>query len=79
MSWQAALARALRDLRREENRIVRELQNAKTRLTRLTAIVGGGAASGRQPTTRNLSAKGRAAIVRAAKKRWVRYRAERRA
>jgi hypothetical protein len=79
MSWQAALARALRDLRREENRIVRELQGVKTRLTRLTALVGGGAPSSRRPTTRKLSAEGRAAIVSAAKKRWARYRAERRA
>lgn len=63
MSWQSALARAQRDLRREENRIALELERVRSNITRLTALSGGDAARGGKATTRKLSPEGRAAII----------------
>lgn len=75
MSWQKSVARALRDLKAEEARLANELQQLRQRIASLggTAAKGGAKPSGKK---RNLSPAARAAISRAAKKRWAKYRAE---
>ena len=72
MSWQASLSKVLSALRKEEQRIERELSSLRTRIANL----GGGSGRGRRkaPGKRKMTAKGRAAISRAAKKRWAAYR-----
>lgn len=77
MTWQASLARALRDLRGEEARLARELGDLRSRIASLSGVRGGGGA-GPKPKgkRRKLSPAARAAISRAAKKRWAKYRAE---
>ena len=77
MKWQASLARVVRELRVEETRLERELADVRQRIAALSGVVGGkgAAGTGRKPR-RKLSAKARAAISRAAKKRWAKYRAD---
>jgi len=78
MTWQASLARALRDLKGEETRLARELGDLRSRIASLSGVRGGGGAAGPKPMgkRRKLSPAARAAISRAAKKRWAKYRAE---
>jgi len=78
MTWQASVARALRDLRSEEARLARELGDLRTRIASLGGVRGGGGASAAKPKgkRRKLSPAARAAISRAAKKRWAKYRAD---
>jgi hypothetical protein len=74
MSWQTSVARALRDLKVEETRLAGELDQLRQRIASLGGVAGGGAkAKGKR---RMLSPAARAAISRAAKKRWAKYRAD---
>jgi Arc/MetJ-type ribon-helix-helix transcriptional regulator len=74
MSWQKSVAKALRDLKAEETRLTGELAALRRQIASLGGVAGSaGAGRGRR---RKLSATARAAISRAAKKRWAKYRAE---
>jgi len=76
MSWQASLNAAIRNLRAEEQTLERDLNRVRDAIQALGGVSRGGkrpAAKGRQ---RQLSPKGRAAISRAARKRWAKWRAE---
>ena len=73
MSWQASLNKAIGDLRKEEQRLERELDALRKSIGSLSGATrskGTRKAAG----TRKMSAKGRAAISRAAKKRWAAWR-----
>jgi cell division septum initiation protein DivIVA len=80
MSWQSSVARALRDLKAEEARLAGELDELRQRIASLGGIAssssssssGGAKTKGKR---RTLSPAARAAISRAAKKRWAKYRA----
>jgi hypothetical protein len=81
MSWQKSVARALRDLRAVEARLAAELTDLRHRIASLGGVAssGGGGGGGGAKTKgkrRKLSPAARAAISRAAKKRWAKYRAE---
>lgn len=76
MNWQKSLARVVKALRIEEARLERELATVKHRIAGVTGVVGGAAAAKGPKKRRNMSAAARAAISRAAKKRWAKYRAE---
>ena len=73
MSWQKSVARALRDLKAEEARLTKELEQLRKRIASLGGAASGGGKGGKK---RQLSPAARAAISRAAKKRWAKYRAE---
>jgi hypothetical protein len=77
MSWQTSLNSALGDLRKEEQRLERELDLVRERLRHLSGLAEL-RANRRAPAKRRLSERGRNAISRAAKKRWAKYRAEKR-
>jgi hypothetical protein len=73
MTWRASLNKAVGALRKEEQRLERELEALRGRIASLSGAArskGTRVAAG----TRKLSAKGRAAIARAAKNRWAAYR-----
>jgi hypothetical protein len=81
MSWQQSLRAAIRSLRREEQSILKDLGAVRDRIAELQALSrtggpGGRAGRGATRGARRLSAKGRAAISRAAKRRWAEYRAK---
>jgi hypothetical protein len=78
MVWQRAVGAVIRGLRKEEQRLAKELARVQERIAALISV---GARPSR-PTTakrpRKLSPEGRAAIARAARKRWAQYRARQR-
>lgn len=76
MSWQKSVARATAALRHEEMRLARELALVRQRLDALGGVSTRG--SGAPRKRRNMSEAARAAISRAAKRRWAKYRAEKR-
>jgi hypothetical protein len=81
MSWQQSLRAAIRSLHREEQSILKDLSAVRDRIAELQSLSktggpGGRAGRGAMRRTRRLSAKGRAAISRAAKRRWAEYRAK---
>jgi hypothetical protein len=71
MSWQASLSKAVGALKKEERRLERELESLRARIRSLSGAGGG---TRKAPGTRRMSAKGRLAISRAAKKRWAAWR-----
>jgi hypothetical protein len=73
MSWQSSLNKVVGELRKEEQRLERELQILRGRIGSLSGF-GGKRGARKAPGTRRMSAKGRAAISRAAKKRWAAWR-----
>jgi len=77
MSWQASLNAAIRNLKTEEQNLQRDLTRVRQAISALGGV-GRGAAkrAGRGPGRRRLSAKGRQAIARAARKRWAKWRAQ---
>jgi hypothetical protein len=80
MSWQQSLRAAIRSLRREEQSILKNLDSVRDRIAELQSLSRGGGARGRggrrrAAGARRLSPAGRAAISRAAKRRWAQYRA----
>ena len=76
MSWKSAINRAVKELKMEEARIARELSAIRDRIQGLGGIAGGRTSVAKTVGRRKVSAKGRAAIARAAKKRWAKWRAE---
>ena len=76
MSWKSAINRAVKELKTEEARIARELSAIRDRIQGLGGIAGGRASVAKTGSRRKMSPKGRAAIARAAKKRWAKWRAE---
>lgn len=79
MSWQRSIQTAVRALKVEESALEKQLATLQSKISELEAMARQGAvrAAGRRPgRKRKLSAEGREAISRAAKKRWERYRAE---
>lgn len=78
MSWQQSIHEAVRALKKEEQSLQRQLDSVQSKITELESI-GRGAKGGvarKKATGRRLSQAGRAAISKAAKKRWAKYRAE---
>jgi hypothetical protein len=73
MSWQTILARAVAALRQEESELARDLAAIRERIAGLAGAAGGGRKPRRK---RTLSAKARAAISRAQRKRWAAFRAK---
>ena len=73
MSWQASLNKAIGDLRKEEQRLERELGILRQKLGSLSGATRS-KGTRKAPGARKMSAKGRAAISRAAKKRWAAWR-----
>jgi hypothetical protein len=78
MTWQASLNTAIRNLRSEEQELERNLTRVREAIRALGGLNRAG--SKRAPaaggTRRKLSPKGRAAIARAARKRWAKWRAQ---
>ena len=82
MTWQRSIQAAVRALRRAEQDLKRELAAVQTKIAELddlarqksSASVNRRRAAGKQ----RLSPQGRAAISRAAKARWAKYRADKR-
>ncbi len=80
MSWQRSIQAAVRALRRDEQSLKRDLAAVQKKIGELNELSRGEAA---RPTARGaqkprLSPQGRAAISRAAKARWAKYRADKR-
>jgi len=73
MTWQASLNKAIGALRKEEQRLERELGSLRQRIGRLSGTTRS-KGTRKAPGKRKMSAKGRAAISRAAKKCWAAYR-----
>jgi hypothetical protein len=77
MKWQSAITRALRDLKVEEARAAKELDAIRQRIAGLSKLGGSGAGGGAGKTVKRvLSPAAREAIASAARKRWAKYRAE---
>jgi hypothetical protein len=81
MSWQQSLRAAIRSLQREEQSILKNLDSVRERISELQSLskargAQGRIARGRPRKARRLSPAGRAAISRAAKRRWAEYRAK---
>lgn len=79
MAWQASLNAAIRNLRAEEQSLERDLNRVRAAIQALGGVGRGGkraAATGGTGRRRQLSAAGREAIARAARKRWAKWRSE---
>jgi hypothetical protein len=76
MGWQTSVARALRDLKAEESRLAGELGQLRQRIASLGGVASSGGGAKTKGKRRQLSPAARAAISRAAKKRWAKYRAD---
>lgn len=82
MSWQRSIQAAVRALKKEEASLEKQLEAVRSRIEELDEMSRSQNGSGRAKQSggsRRLSAQGRAAISKAAKKRWARYRADKRA
>lgn len=80
MTWQRSIQAAVRALKKEEASLEKQLEGVRRRIDELDEMNrGGNGASSRPASARRLSPAGRAAISKAAKKRWARYRADKRA
>jgi hypothetical protein len=79
MALSSIMASAIRSLRIEEARIARELDAIRDQIRALSGVAGGRGRGkrgpGRPPGSKGkMSAAGRAAISRAAKRRWAAWR-----
>jgi len=77
MSWQRSLQAAVRDLKKEEQSLVRRLDHVRGRIAELTGVSKGKRGGTGRSRTNRLSAAGRRAISLAAKRRWAKYRKKR--
>ena len=79
MTWQRSLQSAVKALKKEETALQKQLDLVQTKIAELHEMSRSNSGT---PTakskTRRLSPAGRAAISKAAKKRWARYRADQR-
>lgn len=77
MSWQQSIQVAVKALRQEETTLRKQLDTVVSKIRELEDIGRGAGSAGlrKRAGSRRLSAAGRAAISRAAKKRWAQYRA----
>ena len=78
MAWRRSIQAAVRELRRQEANLQRQLSEVEAKIKDLEALSNDpdalqSAVRVRSPT-RRLSPEGKAAISRAAKKRWAQYR-----
>ena len=80
MSWQRSIQAAIRSLRREETSLNKKVAEVHQKIAELETLArsGGPGQTRRKADSRRLSQKGRAAISKAAKKRWAAYRREKR-
>ena len=79
MSWQQSIQAAVRALKQEEQALQRQLESVQAKINELDGIGKASKSGGaRKKSSRRLSQAGRAAISKAAKKRWAKYRAEKR-
>jgi len=80
MSWQQSIQAAVRSLKQEEQTLQKQLDTIQAKISELEDISSGGRASAgaRKKATRRLSRAGRDAISKAAKKRWAKYRQQKR-
>ncbi len=81
MTWQRSVQAAVRSLKREEATLHKKLEVVRGKIAELSEVsrTSGATGAGRKKTSRRLSPQGRAAISKAAKKRWSKYRTEKRA
>jgi hypothetical protein len=81
MTWQRSVQAAVRSLKREEAALEKKLEVIRAKIADLSEVSrsNGATAASRKKASRRLSPQGRAAISKAAKKRWAKYRAEKRA
>ncbi len=82
MSWRRSLHAAVRSLKTDEASLSKELSQVQRKIRDLEGLSraeGSNGRAARKTSSRRLSAKGRAAISRAAKKRWAEYRRDQRA
>jgi len=77
MPWQHSIQAAVKALRKEETQLERQLAQVQHKIKELGDLARSGGVSGAKSGSRRLSAKGRAAISKAAKKRWAKYRSDR--
>ncbi len=68
MSWKTQLARAISQLRVRERKLRAEIDDRRAKIEALGGVLRG------KRRRRQVSEKGRAAMSRAAKKRWREYR-----
>lgn len=81
MSWQRSIEAAVRALKKEEAALSKELGVVREKIDELESLSKTGPARARRKAagnSRRLSSKGRAAISKAAKKRWAEYRRQKR-
>jgi hypothetical protein len=79
MSWQVSLNAAIKNLRAEEQTLERDLKRVRDAISALGGLGRGAKTSAGTGRRRQLSAKGRAAISRAARKRWAKWRTQQKA
>jgi hypothetical protein len=79
MTWQRSIQAAVRALKKEESALEKQLDGVRLKIEELDDMSRTrGAASSKAAASRRLSPAGRAAISKAAKRRWARYRADQR-
>jgi hypothetical protein len=77
MSWQTSLNTAIKNLRAEEQNLEKNLTRVREAISALGGLSRGGAKRGAPAGgRRRLSAAGRVAIAKAARKRWAKWRAQ---
>ncbi len=76
MTWQRSVQAAIRALKRKESSLEKQLDQVRAKIDELQGVARsqGGHAARAKSGSRRLSPQGRAAISRAAKKRWAEYR-----
>ena len=78
MSWQTSLNAAIKNLRAEEQNLEKNLTRVREAISALGGLSRGGVKRGAPAGggRRRLSAAGREAIAKAARKRWAKWRAQ---
>jgi hypothetical protein len=81
MTWQTSVQAAVRSLRKEEAALQKKLEVVRAKIADLSEVsrTTGAAGPSKKKASRRLSPQGRAAISKAAKKRWAKYRTAERA
>lgn len=80
MTWQRSIQAAVRALKKEEASLEKQLSAVGRRIEELREMSrSDNGAQSKRASARRLSPAGRAAISKAAKKRWAGYRAAKRA